>query len=94
MAGPSNPPRRIIESATFVSHATQLIPDPKLRDELLEGVLFVMARVPEEFQRIGNTRLHVARLTGPAGILRLRIWFVYDDDTVELMGMDFDDATD
>jgi hypothetical protein len=84
MAGQSDVPREIVESHTFAEQKSRAVASPKRLDELLEGVLFVVARTPEVFPSLGGISL--ARYRGPLD--NLRVWFQYDSRTITLLGIE------
>ena len=88
MTGPSDIPREIVEWPSYTHEADQLDPGRSKLDLELEGLLFTIARIPGEFQRIENTSLHVARYPGNQP---LRIWFTYTDTHVTLLGIEPDE---
>ena len=88
MNGPSGIPREIVEWPSFTHEANQLDPGRRSLDQELEGLLFVIARIPEEFQQVEGTRLHVAHYTGNQP---LRIWFTYNDTRIILLGIEPDE---
>lgn len=84
MAGQPKIPREIVESATYAKEKSKAVAAPRRLDDLLEGLLFTIARIPEDFPGIGGISL--ARYVGPLD--NLRIWFTYDDATVTLQGIE------
>ena len=84
MAGEPKIPREIVESPTYAEQAAKLFASRRHFDDLLEGVLFTIARIPEDFPGLGAISL--ARYIGPLN--RLHIWFTYDDVTVTLQGIE------
>ena len=84
MAGQPRIPRDIVESPTYAQQKSKAVAAPRRLDDLLEGLLFVIARIPEEFPSLGGVSL--ARYVGPLD--NLRVWFTYDDATVALQGIE------
>jgi hypothetical protein len=84
MAGQPRIPREIVESETFANQRSRAVASPRRLDDLIDGLLFTIARIPEDFPGIGGVSL--ARYVGPLD--RLRIWFTYDDDFVTLQGIE------
>jgi hypothetical protein len=84
MAGQPRIPRDIVESQTFAQQKTRAVAAPRRLDDLLEGLLFVIARIPEDFPALGGVSL--ARYLGPLD--NLRVGFTYDDSTVTLQGIE------
>ena len=84
MDGQAKIPREIVESPSYSEQKSKAVAAPRRLDDLLEGVLFAVARIPEDFPGIGGISL--ARYVGPLD--NLRIWFTYDDATVTLRGIE------
>ena len=84
MAGQPSIPREIVESEPYEHQKGSVVASPRRLDELLEGLLFTIARIPEDFPGIGGVSL--ARYKG--SLDHLRIWFTYDDYFVRLQGIE------
>lgn len=77
-------PREVVESGTYKAQARLVESNPQSLDEKLAGVLFAIARTPESFPRVGNTRLYAARYIGDPSML---LWFTFNDRQVTLLGI-------
>jgi len=84
MAGLPRIPREIVESETYANQKSKAVASPRRLDDLIDGLLFAVARIPEDFPGIGGIAL--ARYVGPLD--NLRLWFTYDDDFVTLRGIE------
>ena len=83
--GHSRVVREIVHLRSFEFTAQRLGFATRTVDELLEGLLFVIARLPEIFPpRAENDEgqfLHAARYTGTPPLL---VWFTFDAEAVQL----------
>ena len=57
MAGEPKIPREIVESPTYAEQKLKVVSAPIRLDDLLEGVLFTVARITEDFPGIGGVSL-------------------------------------
>ncbi len=79
--------REIIEHDDFKAARRALDIDVRLLDEILEGVVEVIARIPETFGRVEYTnklRVVATRDWASVGKPRFIIYFSFDDETVTL----------
>lgn len=76
-------PREVKEWPSFATMADAVGLDREAIDSRLEGLLFVIARVPEMFHTNGRLSIAVC-----AGDPQLRIWFTYDEHHVILLGIE------
>jgi hypothetical protein len=79
--------RQIIEHPEFKAARRALDINVRLLDEILDGVLDVLARKPETFGRVEYTkklRAVATRDWTAAGKPRFIIYFSFDDETVTL----------
>jgi len=56
MDGQAKIPREIVESPSYAEQKSRAVAAPRRLDDLLEGVLFAIARIPEDFPGIGGYR--------------------------------------
>jgi hypothetical protein len=79
--------RQIVEHPEFKAARRALDIDVRMLDEILEGVVDVLARIPDTFGRIDYTnklRVVATRDWAPVGKPRFIIYFSFDDETVTL----------
>jgi hypothetical protein len=79
--------RQIVEHDDFKAARRALDIDVRLLDEILEGVVDVIARIPETFGRVEYTkklRVVATRDWAALGKPRFIIYFSFDDETVTL----------
>jgi len=78
-------PREIIETPLYQAEASQLGFGAKELDEKLKDLLFVIARVPEEFPTVGATGLRVAHYTQNPS---LRLYFTSTPTHITLLSIE------
>ncbi len=90
MNGHTDPhiPRDIIETKTFGRMAADIQPNRSIFDQWVEGVIFEIARIPEEFPGLGRIRRAIRRRNP-----RLWIIFCYDEHRVALIHVEQDEQT-
>jgi hypothetical protein len=79
--------RQIVEHPEFTAARRALDIDVKLLDEILEGVIGVIARIPETFGRVEYTkklRSVATRDWTQSGKPRFIVYFSFDKETVTL----------
>lgn len=89
--------REIVEHPDFVTARRALDVDVRLLDEILEGVIDVLVRIPESFGKVQYTkklRSVATRDWAPAGKPRFIIYFSFDDETVTLEYIHRHDVSD
>ena len=83
--GHSTVVREIVHLRSFEFTAQRLGFDTQTLDEKLEGLLFVLARLPEVFPAVAENDegelLYAARYRGTPPLL---VWFTFDADAVRL----------
>ena len=77
--------RELRESKQFLEQLKQIHPNIRRLDEQLFGITWVLSRRPDIFPQIGNTLLHRALIDPWPGAPRLRIYFTFDDQHVDLL---------
>jgi hypothetical protein len=94
MAGPFKA-RQIIEEDQFQEEKIRISRSIKRLDEILLGVLWVMARKPDSFERVGNLGLYLAKTDAvPPSIPALYIWFWFNDEEVHLLSIELAPKTE
>jgi hypothetical protein len=79
--------REIVEHPEFTAARRALDIDVRVLDEILEGAIDILVRIPESFGRVEYTRklrTLATRDWAPAGKPRFIIYFSFDDETVTL----------
>jgi hypothetical protein len=79
--------REIVEHSDFTAARRALDIDARLLDEILEGAVDILARIPESCGRVECTkhlRVLATRDWAPAGKPRCIIYFSFDKETVTL----------
>jgi hypothetical protein len=77
--------RTILESEEFTESRRALGIDPKRLDEILDGIVEVLCRDPEEFPQVEYTDLRRARTRPfPPEVASYGIFYSYDANTVTL----------
>lgn len=79
--------REIVEHQEFTDARRAMDIDVRVLDEILEGVLDVLARIPETFGRVEYTkrlRAVATRDWADIGKPRFIVYFSFDDETVTL----------
>ena len=93
--GHSTVVREIVHLGSFEFTAQRLGFETRTLDELLEGLLFVIARLPELFPPMAENDegqfLHAARYTGTPPLL---VWFTFDAEAVQLWFLTAADPND
>jgi hypothetical protein len=85
----ANTLRDIFEEPLFSENLWALaIPYERL-DMIMESVSFTLARDPQRFQRISGTSLSAITVELYDALPSVRFLFVYDDQKVTLVGIDF-----
>ena len=84
MSGQPSILREIIEGPSYAVLAKKIDPTGKSLDSRLEDLLFVIARIPEEFPAVPRTKYRRAVLYGSS---TLAVWFTFDDHHVTLLGI-------
>ena len=83
--GHSTVVREVIHQRSFEFTAQRLGFDTRALDEKLEGLIFVVARLPELFPAVAENNdgefLYAARYRGNPPLL---VWFTFDPNTVSL----------
>ncbi len=80
------PTRGLYEEATFREEARALVPDPRLLDELLEGVRFRLTHHAESGRHLGNGVWWVVGGPLPTG-QTVAIVYTFDDQNVTMHGI-------
>jgi hypothetical protein len=80
--------RTIIEEDSFRQSLKKLGISPKRLDELVEGVIFAVAKSPETFPEVPGTGIHRLQILPFPGMKRLNVWFTFEDETVTFLGVD------
>lgn len=90
MAGFDNIPLDVKEGEDFVAQADTIDLERKALDAKLEGLLFIVARTPEEFPAVDDG-VWMARYTGEP---QMNIYYTFDSQCVTLLGIELapDDA--
>ena len=78
-------PRDIEDSEEFTELAAKIQPHREVLDEWLNGLLFVVATIPEEFDGVGNVRVAFHEGSVVLGIPGLMVTFRYTDTLVTLL---------
>lgn len=76
--------RTIIESEEFRRERDSLGIEPRLMDEALEGLTWVIARLPEWGRRIGNTPVHAISLEIPEDEIQGVVYYTFNEQEVTL----------
>lgn len=83
--GHSTRVREVVYLRSFEFSAQRLGFDTRTLDQILEGLIFVIARLPELFPAMAENDegqfLHAARHTGTPALL---VWFTFDAEAVQL----------
>lgn len=80
--------RSLRETPLFQEQLRLIQPDAQRLDAQLRGLTWGLANDPDYWPSIGNSKLHRA-LTDPwPGAPRLRIWYMFDDEYVELLAIE------
>lgn len=75
------PPYQIIESPEFEEQFSQLVQDPKLRDDLQRSFAWQLPVNPENFHRIPGTKLRFANIADPP----LTLFFTVNNRKITLI---------
>lgn len=76
--------RTVIESETFAASKAKLRIEPRLLDDLLEGIIFFLSRMPQWGWQIGNTKLYAITLDLPVDPYEAVVYYTFDDERVVL----------
>lgn len=74
--------RTIVESKLYAESKAGLPVTCERLDEILNGILWVLARKPDFFPRVPGTIIHRAKTEKFPNLPVFRIWFTYDADEV------------
>jgi len=80
-------PRTIIEGPLYSKQKVIVQPDARRLDEVLEATTWALARAPEQFAVVPNTKLH-RLVCRPPNHVAIRIWYTYNDNTVTLLSIE------
>jgi hypothetical protein len=77
----------VVESDLFAAKRDMLNPDVKRLDEILEGITFNLARSPEQGFPVSPDRRvwFMKTVDWVRDLPQVRIWYRFDDATVELL---------
>ena len=81
--------RTIREETKYREQLDALAIDHKRLDDLMLGLMFALARSPEQFHKIPGTSLSIAKTDVYPGAPALRIFFVYNPYEVHLLAVEF-----
>lgn len=82
--------REIVETDGFQKDKERVATDAKRLDEMLLGVTWAMSQHPEHFPLVpGTKRLHMAATDPFPDAPPARVWFTFDDEQIELLGLEF-----
>jgi hypothetical protein len=76
--------REVVEQPRFRDEKKKLKPSAKRLDEVLDGVIWTLARSPESYANIPGTKLYLAKTESADGVTGLFIWFTFNDNQVFL----------
>lgn len=79
-------PFGFVEDDIFTAQAAQIWPDPKLRDERLGYITWVIARLPGDLPRIQGTNIYrvVYTESNPA----ITVWYTFDGSVLTLRSIE------
>ena len=86
--------RTIRESPEFVQQKQRIEPDARRFDDQLHSVTWALARKPELFSKVGRTKLYCIKTDPWPDAPRLRIYYTFDDDSVDLLWIEIAEPTD
>jgi hypothetical protein len=76
--------REVIERRQFQQEKGKLKHSEKRLDEMLDGIIWTLARLPESYPQIPGTDLYLAKSDAVPGVAGLYIWFRYNENQVFL----------
>jgi hypothetical protein len=77
--------RDIRESSEFVQQKERIQSDARRSDEQLFAVTWALSRKPESFPKVGKSNLHCMKTDPWPDAPRLRVYYTFDDDLVNLL---------
>jgi hypothetical protein len=86
--------RTIRESSGFTQQKQRVEPNARRLDDQLRSVTWALARKPELFPKVGRTKLHCIKTDPWPDAPRLRIYYTFDDDFVDLLWVEIAEPTD
>jgi hypothetical protein len=81
-------PRTVRESNTFEMQARDLGYSDRDLDRILDPLKWALALIPYAFFNVPNTRLCAIDYKATRLNLHLRIWYMYDAECVDLLGIE------
>lgn len=86
--------RTIRESREFAQQKKQIQPDARRLDDQLCSLTWVLSRKPETFFKVGRTKLYCAKTDPWPDAPRLRLYYTFDDDSVDLLWIEIAESTE
>ena len=80
--------RDIKESELHSAQLRQIEQNAERTDESIQSIEWGLATNPEQFDKVPGRRLWAAKTDPFPNAPRLRVWFKFDDDTVELLSVE------
>ncbi|MGD1069004.1 MAG: hypothetical protein ABSB15_02605 [Bryobacteraceae bacterium] len=78
--------RTVREEPEFTDLLKSLKVSYKRIDEVMEALIFALARSPEEFEMLPGTHLSMAKTVNTSDLPALRVFFTCSDKEVRLLG--------
>ena len=86
--------RTIRESPEFAQQKQRIEPNARRLDDQLRSITWALARKPELFSKIGRTKLHCAKTDPWSNAPRLRLYYTFDDNFVDLLWIEIAESTE
>ena len=86
--------RTIRESRGFAQQKKRIQPNARRLDDQLLSITWALARKPELFSKIGRTKLYCIKTDPWPDAPRLRLYYTFDDDLVNLLWIEIAEPTD
>lgn len=86
--------RTVRESREFAEQRRRIQPDARRLDDQLRSITWALARKPELFSRIGRTKLYCAKTDPWPDAPRLRLYYTFSDDAVDLLWIEIGESTE
>ena len=77
--------REVVEASTFTEQVSKIMADVRRFDEIMDGIVWALARAPERFPIVHEgSNVRIAK-TDPWGSISLRVFFTFDDKQTHLL---------
>jgi len=86
--------RTIRESHEFAQQKKRIQPNARRLDDQLLSITWALARKPELFSKIRRTKLYCVKTDSWPDAPRLRLYYTFDDDLVDLLWIEIAEPTD